>query len=105
MGPKAGRAAGLIRITRPPPRGGVEEVTHSSIREGHHNLGMTQQFTAQNPANTKPILLLLAPVARLCAPPILGTKQFSIRAKVTQNRVSWPVSLGQNANARQNAIS
>jgi hypothetical protein len=78
------RPAGRSRTTRPPPRGGVAGGVHSS-RRGHQSFGMTQQFTAQNPANTTLILRLLAP-ARSASSEFLK-QQFSIQAKVAQKRV------------------
>src|SRR5271170_6320337 len=57
-GRKAGRATGRNRTTRPPPRGGHGPATRSTS-SGAHSFGITQQFTAQNPANTKLIRQLL----------------------------------------------
>ena len=59
-GLKAVRAIGPIRTTFAPPRGGCGTVTRS-ISNGAHSFGITQQFTAQKPANTKLIRQLLAP--------------------------------------------
>jgi len=48
-------ASGRIRTTTPPV-GGPGETGRRRISLGSHNFGITQQFTAQNPANTKLIL-------------------------------------------------
>ena len=98
---KAFRGTFRIRTTTPPLGGG--ETVIRRTRVGSHSLGMTQQFTAQNPASTR---LIQGTPSPMTASKFWSKRtQFSIQKKSMWLRATPSQSARQNANARGSAIN